>query len=118
VDLRNGDEGPPTPEDANVDLDNCRLVFHTFKLDRDSGQTEETDDEASSECVQTAVCWTLPSYELDGIWESLIYDTKVIKWLSCLSAQGNYNWLSIIGQIVFAQLCSNHHEIVRIECQS
>eukprot|EP00095_Tigriopus_kingsejongensis_P007558 snap_masked-scaffold104_size368486-processed-gene-2.27 protein:Tk07558 transcript:snap_masked-scaffold104_size368486-processed-gene-2.27-mRNA-1 annotation:"thyroid receptor-interacting protein 13-like" len=57
-----------------VDWDSDQVHIHVFKLDPNGGQMEEIDQEES---VHAALSWILPSLDLQGQWEALLFDTDI-----------------------------------------
>ncbi|XP_026755836.1 pachytene checkpoint protein 2 homolog [Galleria mellonella] len=60
-----------------VQMRNTELVYHIYKLDSFGVETDTMTDNASGEELTAADVWTLPSEEFFGLWESLIYDSKL-----------------------------------------
>ncbi|TRY63539.1 hypothetical protein TCAL_03656 [Tigriopus californicus] len=51
-----------------------RIRVHVFKLDVHGSQTEDIDEEGT---VHAALSWILPSSDIDGQWESLVFDSNI-----------------------------------------
>ncbi|XP_013195994.1 pachytene checkpoint protein 2 homolog [Amyelois transitella] len=63
--------------DTEVQMTNSELVYHVFKLDAFGVETDTMTDNASGEELAAADVWSLPSEEFHGLWESLVYDSKL-----------------------------------------
>ncbi|CAH0589957.1 unnamed protein product [Chrysodeixis includens] len=53
------------------------LIYHIYKLNSFGAETDMMTDASTGEEFATADVWALPSQEFHGLWESLIYDTKL-----------------------------------------
>ncbi|KAG7303231.1 hypothetical protein JYU34_011697 [Plutella xylostella] len=60
-----------------VQMSKTKLVYHCYTLDALSPETDTITDGTSGEELPSAEMWSLPCEEFDGLWASLIYDTKV-----------------------------------------
>ncbi len=79
-------ENDERPDEDDFVAAEQRIVVHVFKLDRDGAQTEDMPEvgegsESGVACngigVQAATHWILPSQDLHGLWESLVFDNDV-----------------------------------------
>ena len=62
--------------DTTEDLGNKNLNYFIFKLNKEEPEEEDISETRGEEIV-AASSTTLPSADLQGLWDSLIYDTKV-----------------------------------------
>lgn len=53
------------------------FIYHVFKLDSFGAETDTMTDASTSEEFAVAQVWALPSRDFHGLWESLIYDSKI-----------------------------------------
>jgi len=63
-------------DSAGIHLPSTDVVYHVFKLNRDGASEEEMQQEGEED-VPVATHWILPSSDLQGIWENLVYDTNI-----------------------------------------
>lgn len=63
--------------DTEVLVTETELVYHIYKLDAFGAETDTMTDTSTGEEFAAADVWALPSQEFHGLWESLIYDTKL-----------------------------------------
>lgn len=63
--------------DTEVIASEAVLVYHIYKLDTFGAETDTMTDSSTGEEFAAAEVWALPSQEFHGLWESLIYDTKL-----------------------------------------
>ncbi|KAF9412812.1 hypothetical protein HW555_008815 [Spodoptera exigua] len=63
--------------DSEVSVTETELKYHVFKLDAFGAETDTMTDASTGEEFAAADVWSLPSQEFQGLWESLIYDTKL-----------------------------------------
>ncbi|XP_063626681.1 pachytene checkpoint protein 2 homolog [Cydia splendana] len=63
--------------EADVSPRDADLVFHVHMLDQYGVETDTMTDDTSGEEVSAADVWSLPAAEFHGLWESLIYDTRL-----------------------------------------
>ena len=54
-------------------MNDVRLELHVFQLHSDGPAEEELDDED----LAAANHWLLPATDFSGLWESLIFDSKI-----------------------------------------
>lgn len=64
-------------QNSEVAVTECELVYHVYKFDIFGVETDTMTDAASGEEIAAADIWALPTEEFHGLWESLIYDTKL-----------------------------------------
>ncbi|XP_075981543.1 pachytene checkpoint 2 protein [Anticarsia gemmatalis] len=63
--------------DTEVLVTEADLIYHIYKLDSFGAETDTMTDTSTGEEFAAADMWALPSKEFHGLWESLIYDTKL-----------------------------------------
>ena len=63
-------------DSAGIHLPSTDVLYHVFKLNRDGASEEEMQQEGEED-VPVATHWILPSSDLQGIWENLVYDTNI-----------------------------------------
>ncbi|KAL0870219.1 hypothetical protein ABMA27_006360 [Loxostege sticticalis] len=63
--------------ETEVQMINTELVYHVYKLDNFGAETDTMTDTASGDELAAADVWALPSEEFHGLWESLVYDSKL-----------------------------------------
>lgn len=63
--------------DTEVLVTEANLVYHIYKLDTFGAETDTMTDTSTGEEFAAADMWALPSQEFHGLWDSLIYDTKL-----------------------------------------
>lgn len=63
--------------DSEVLVTETELKYHVFRLDAFGAETDTMTDGSTGEEFAAADVWSLPSQEFHGLWESLIYDTKL-----------------------------------------
>ncbi|XP_013137031.1 PREDICTED: pachytene checkpoint protein 2 homolog [Papilio polytes] len=63
--------------DLDVVTSETDLIFHIYKLDSFGAETDTLSENSPGEEVAVADVWTLPTEEFYGLWESLIYDSKL-----------------------------------------
>lgn len=56
---------------------NIEFVYHVFKLDEFGAETDTLTDASTGEVFAAAQMWALPARDFHGLWESLIYDSKL-----------------------------------------
>lgn len=59
-------------DDIQGQLDSAVLVVHVYEVNHDDAGLEEIEDGMAA-----ASHWVLPSAQLEGLWESLVYETPV-----------------------------------------
>lgn len=59
-------------DDIRGQLDSAVLVVHVYEVNHDDAGLEEIEDGMAA-----ASHWVLPSAQLEGLWESLVYETPV-----------------------------------------
>lgn len=59
-------------DDVQGQLDSATLVVHVYEVNHDDAGLEEIEDGMAA-----ASHWVLPSAQLEGLWESLVYETPV-----------------------------------------
>ncbi|XP_026492197.2 pachytene checkpoint protein 2 homolog [Vanessa tameamea] len=62
---------------SEVAITECEFVYHVYKFDIFGVETDTMTDAASGEEIAAADIWALPTEEFHGLWESLIYDSKL-----------------------------------------
>lgn len=65
----------PPPESPSCCLRDSELRLYPFLLDRDGAFEEFTED--GDEAVVACQQWQIPSVEFDGLWENLVFESKV-----------------------------------------
>ncbi|XP_045771309.1 pachytene checkpoint protein 2 homolog [Maniola jurtina] len=63
--------------ESEVAPSDCEFVYHVFRLDTFGAETDTLTDAASGEELAAATVWALPNEEFHGLWESLVYDTRL-----------------------------------------
>ncbi|KAJ8717539.1 hypothetical protein PYW07_005469 [Mythimna separata] len=63
--------------DTEVLVTETELVYHIYKLDAFGAESDTMTDTSTGEEFAAADVWALPSEQFHGLWESLIYDTKL-----------------------------------------
>ncbi|CAH4032459.1 unnamed protein product [Pieris brassicae] len=63
--------------DTEVTMTDCEIIYHVYTLNTFGSQTDTMTDESSGEDIHAADVWALPTQEFHGLWESLIYDSKL-----------------------------------------
>ncbi|XP_067001988.1 pachytene checkpoint protein 2 homolog isoform X1 [Anabrus simplex] len=62
----------------NLDMNKIDVQYHVYRLDVDGPQTETMGpDSGDGDEIPASTHWILPSYDLHGLWESLVYDFSV-----------------------------------------
>ncbi|CAK1550292.1 unnamed protein product [Leptosia nina] len=55
----------------------CDFIYHVYTLDSFGCETDTMTDNASGEDIAATEVWALPADEFHGLWESLVYDSKL-----------------------------------------
>lgn len=63
--------------ETEVVATDTQLIYHIYKLNSFGAETDMMTDASTGEEFATADVWALPSQEFHGLWESLIYDSKL-----------------------------------------
>lgn len=63
--------------ESEVNITECELIYHIYTLDNFGAETDSMTDTASGEELAAADVWALPSEEFHGLWENLVYDSKL-----------------------------------------
>ncbi|KAG6454321.1 hypothetical protein O3G_MSEX008636 [Manduca sexta] len=63
--------------DTDVSITDVELVYHVYKLDTFGAETDTMTDASTGEEFAAADVWALPAQEFHGLWESLVYDSKL-----------------------------------------
>ncbi|XP_045502026.1 pachytene checkpoint protein 2 homolog [Colias croceus] len=63
--------------DTEVLLTDCDVVYHVYTLDSFGSETDTMMDTASGDEIAAADVWALPAEEFHGLWENLVYDSKL-----------------------------------------
>ncbi|CAH0724098.1 unnamed protein product, partial [Brenthis ino] len=63
--------------DSDINVAECELIYHVYTLDRFGAETDTMTDAASGEEIAAADVWALPTEEFHGLWENLVYDSKL-----------------------------------------
>ncbi|RVE52931.1 hypothetical protein evm_002408 [Chilo suppressalis] len=63
--------------ESEVQMTNVELVYHVYKLDNFGAETDTMTDTATGDESAAADVWALPSEEFHGLWENLVYDSKL-----------------------------------------
>lgn len=63
--------------DTDILVTETELIYHIYKLDVFGAETDTMTDTSTGEEFAAADVWALPSQEFHGLWESLIYDSKL-----------------------------------------
>ncbi|XP_068620364.1 pachytene checkpoint protein 2 homolog [Battus philenor] len=63
--------------DSDVATVDTELVYHIYTLDSFGAETDTMTDNSSGEEMAVADVWALPAEEFHGLWENLIYDSKI-----------------------------------------
>ena len=92
-------------DSAGIHLPSTDVVYHVFKLNRDGASEEEMPQEGEED-VPVATHWILPSSDLQGIWENLVYDTN-IKVQGTIQEENMVQSVTIAGEL--AQVCRRHN---------
>ncbi|NP_001040375.1 AAA family ATPase [Bombyx mori] len=53
------------------------LIYHVYKLDTFGVETDTMTDASTGEEFAAADVWSLPAQDFHGLWENLVYDTKL-----------------------------------------
>ena len=53
------------------------IVCHVYRLNTEGPQSEMMEHESEDGLLSAANHWILPSQDLHGLWESLIYDSTI-----------------------------------------
>lgn len=62
---------------ADVHMTDTELLYHVFKLDTFGASTDTMADSTSGEEFAAAEVWALPAQELHGLWESLVFESRL-----------------------------------------
>ncbi|XP_032520193.2 pachytene checkpoint protein 2 homolog [Danaus plexippus] len=63
--------------ESDLAMTECELLYHIYTLDNFGAETDTMTDAASGEELAAADVWALPTEEFHGLWESLVYDSKL-----------------------------------------
>ncbi|CAG5020154.1 unnamed protein product [Parnassius apollo] len=63
--------------DSEVVTSETELLYHVYTLDSFGAETDTMSDNSSGEELSVADVWALPAEEFHGLWENLIYDSKL-----------------------------------------
>lgn len=63
--------------ESEVLVTKAEFVYHIYKLDSFGAETDTMTDTSTGEEFAAADMWALPSQEFHGLWDTLIYDTKL-----------------------------------------
>ncbi|VVC94101.1 pachytene checkpoint protein 2 homolog [Leptidea sinapis] len=64
-------------DSSAVVLTECEIKYHIYTLDTFGAETDTMMDSASGEEIAAAEVCALPAEQFHGLWESLVYDSKL-----------------------------------------